>query len=76
MSKTKAIIDILGASSTVIENLASNKKVQKVLFGEYSDGKPRSMIDGLNNEIYSPKQKKHNKDKKKHKKDKNKKKYK
>lgn len=74
MSKAKVIIDVIQASSGVIESLASNKNVQKILFGEYSDGKPRSMIDGLNNEIYSPKQKKHNKDKKKHKKNKNKKK--
>ena len=74
MSKTKTVIDIIKASSSAIESLASNEDVQKILFGEYSDGKPRSMIDGLNNEIYSPKQKKHNKDKKKHKKNKNKKK--
>lgn len=72
MSKSKLIID---TSVSLIESLASSENVQKMLFGEYSDGRPRSLPDALNNELYSPKQKKHKKDKKKkHKKNKNKKK--
>lgn len=39
-------------------DLCSDKKVQKMMFGTYSDGKTRSFIDAVNGEILSPKQKK------------------
>lgn len=32
-----------------------DKEIQKILFGTYTDGKPRSAIDAYHNEILSPK---------------------
>ena len=50
--------------------VASNKKVQKFLFGVYTDDTPRSLADCLDGEVLSPKDRaKHiYKKKKKHKK--------
>ena len=50
MSKTKLIVD---TALAITESLAGSESVQKLLFGEYSDGRPRSLPDALNNEIYS-----------------------
>ena len=75
MGKGKLIVDTV---LTVADGLLGSEKVQTFLCGKYSDGTPRSLPDALNDELYSPQQKKnkaHNdkKKKKKHKK-KNKKK--
>lgn len=46
--------------TTILNGLGSackTKKAQKILFGTYSDGKPRSVIDAFNGEIMSPEQK-------------------
>ena len=73
MGKEKIIIDtILDVTNSLLES----KKIQTFLCGQYSDGTPRSLPDALNDELYSPQQKKNkayneNK-KKKHKKKKKK----
>ena len=73
MGKEQIIIDTVVG---IADGLLGSEKVQKFLCGHYSDGSPRSLPDALNDELYSPKQKKNkNKnDKKKKKKHKNKKK--
>lgn len=71
MEKGKIIVDtVLG----VTDGLLGSKKVQTFLCGTYSDGTPRSLPDALNDEIYSPQQKKNKlkNDKKKKKKKKKK----
>ena len=67
-----AKIDIEAAIG-VIETIASSKVGQKVLFGTYSDGKPRSAVDAWRDEYISPKDRE-KWDKKKRKKKKKKKK--
>lgn len=52
MSKSKLIVEGIH----ILSNLCSNEDVQKALFGTYSNGKPRSMVDAMNGEILSPKQ--------------------
>lgn len=42
---------------TTAAKLLTDKSVQKVIFGEYSDGSPRSLVDSWNGETLSPKQK-------------------
>lgn len=37
-----------------VVGLMTDKSVQKVIFGEYSDGSPRSLMDCLDGEILSP----------------------
>ena len=55
MGKGKMIADtIIG----ITEGLVSSENVQKFLCGTYSDGTPRSLPDALNDELYSPQQKK------------------
>lgn len=66
------IATIIEAATTV----AKNKSIKKCIFGEYADGTPRSLMDALDGEFLSPKErkaymkkeKKGNKKKKKHKK--------
>lgn len=69
MGKKKVSLITLVDSAT---KLVSNKTVQKALFGVYADDTPRSLVDGINGEVLSPKQRKEfmyrNKKKKKHKK--------
>lgn len=46
--------------SSIVEtvvSVASDKGVQKALFGVYADNTPRSFVDCVNGEILSPKQK-------------------
>ena len=59
--------------ATLVEmavSVATDKGVQKALFGVYSDNTPRSLVDCINGEILSPRdkekylRKKKNKDKK------------
>lgn len=50
------------------ESILENEKVQKIIFGEYSDGIPRNLPDALLDETKSPKQKAKKKKKKKNKK--------
>lgn len=40
-----------------IINLMTNETIQKSIFGQYSDGNTRSIMDSLNGEVLSPKQK-------------------
>lgn len=40
-----------------VSKLCTEKEVQKMIFGTYSDGRARSLIDAINGEILSPKQK-------------------
>ena len=68
MGKEKIIVDTI---LSVTDGLLGSEKVQTFLCGKYSDGTPRSLPDALNDELYSPKQKKnkkHNDEKKKKKK--------
>ena len=51
----KVIVETVVAIS---EKLLSNDKVKSMVLGTYSDGTPRSIPDAINNELYSPKQKK------------------
>jgi translation elongation factor EF-G len=73
MSKGKEIVDTI---LMVTNGIIGSEKVQTFLCGKYSDGTPRSLPDALNDELYSPKQKKNknkNDEKKKKKKKKKKK---
>lgn len=76
MSKEKNIVDTV---LSVTNGLLGSEQVQTFLCGKYSDGTPRSLPDALNDELFSPKQKKNKlkndkKKKNKKKKKKNKKK--
>lgn len=51
MSKNKTIRTLVAAAG----GLFANEKIQRSLFGEYSDGTPRSLPDCLEGEILSPK---------------------
>ena len=55
MGKEKIIVDTL---LNVADGLLGSEKVQSFLCGQYSDGTPRSLPDALNDELYSPQQKK------------------
>ena len=52
MSKGKIVKEILSG----VAGLASNKKVQKTLFGTYADGTIRSFADAWDGEFLSPSQ--------------------
>lgn len=52
MAKMGKILEAVGAA---VSAGVSNKKIMKALVGEYTDGTPRSLIDALNGEILSPK---------------------
>ena len=76
MEKGKAIVDTV---LKVTDSILGSEKIQTFLCGKYSDGTPRSLPDALNDELYSPQQKKNKikndeKKKKKNKKKKHKKK--
>ncbi len=53
MSKKKAI----KITTEALIGLLTNKDVQRVILGTYSDGKTRSVKDCMDGEILSPKQK-------------------
>ena len=55
MAKGKEIVDTI---LMVTNELIGSEKVQTFLCGKYSDGTPRSLPDALNDELYSPQQKK------------------
>ena len=66
---------------SIAKELGGNKKIQKTIFGTYSNGRPRSAIDAVKGEVISPedqllitkrlqKKNKKKKKKKKHKKNK------
>lgn len=55
MGKEKIVIDTVVG---ITDGLLGSEKVQKFLCGKYSDGTPRSLPDALNDELYSPQQKK------------------
>ena len=78
--KALQTVELIGTASTFI---LGNKKLQKIVCGTYSNGKPRSISDAIHGEIVDPKDKKmkvykymekQEKKKKKNKKKKNKKK--
>ena len=69
--KEKIIIE---TAVGLVNGLLGSEKVQTFLCGQYSDGTPRSLPDALNDELYSPKQKKNKKKNDKEKKKKKKKK--
>lgn len=52
MAKTAKTAKILLATLT---GLVASEKIQRTLFGEYSDGSVRSIPDALDGEILSPK---------------------
>ena len=70
MSTSKNIAE---AVLKVTDGLLGSEKVQSFLCGRYSDGTPRSLPDALNDELYSPKQKKNKLNNEKNKKKKKKK---
>ena len=57
----ESIIAIIGA----IGSLITSKGARKALFGTYSDGTPRSLVDSLDGEVRSPAEKARKKHKKK-----------
>jgi hypothetical protein len=73
-------LDSFGKAVAVVgkaaETLDKNESFKKLMFGTYSDGKSRNLVDALYDEELSPKQKKKkNKKKGKNKKKKKKKKH-
>lgn len=53
MGKKSSLAKVANAVTTAI----TDPKVQKALFGTYSDGSTRSLVDAWNDEILSPKDK-------------------
>ena len=49
---------IISVISKVAEELTGNENLQKITFGTYADGRPRNLVDSVQNEYLSPKQKK------------------
>ena len=45
----------IGKIVGIITEAVTDKNVQKAVFGTYSDGKPRSLVDCVNGEFLSPK---------------------
>lgn len=50
-------IKVLGVIIDVASTILANERVGKFLCGSYSDGSSRSLIDSLNGEYLSPKDK-------------------
>lgn len=52
------LTDFIEAGSAVIKEVGKqvgeNKEIQKILFGTYTDGQPRSLSDAIDGEIISP----------------------
>ena len=71
MEKEKMIVK---TAIELVDAVFGSEKVQTFLCGKYSDGTPRSLPDALNDELYSPQQKKNKNKNDKKKKKKNKKK--
>lgn len=57
MAKKLPVATLSAIAETVV-TVASDKGVQKALFGVYADNSPRSLVDSMNGEVLSPKQKK------------------
>lgn len=57
--------ELIGMALKKGGELISSEKLQKSLFGTYSDGKTRNLIDAWHGEVLSPKQKRDRKYKKK-----------
>lgn len=55
MGKKKSDVGVLLDTAS---KLIGNKSIQRILFGTYADDTPRSLVDGINGEILSPKQRK------------------
>ena len=54
MDKLEIIAKVAGGIGAIL----SEEEVQKRVFGEYSDGRVRSIPDAIHDEVLSPKQKK------------------
>lgn len=50
----KKIAEVIG----IVGNALNNEDVKKTIFGTYGNGKTRSVIDALNGEVLTPKEKK------------------
>lgn len=83
MELAKVLAGVITVVTTVSKEVNDNNDVKRFLFGDYTNGKPRSMSDAISGEYMSPKEraklkkekggkKKKNKYKKKYKKLKNK----
>lgn len=48
----------VGKIISTVADVASNKGIQKMVLGEYTDGSPRSILDAIDGEILSPKDRK------------------
>jgi hypothetical protein len=59
-ARTKTMAKNVPVSSIIktVLSVASDKNVQKAMFGVYADDTPRSFVDCINGEVLSPKQKK------------------
>lgn len=53
MAKKLAVEKVI----TTAAKLLTDTSIQRAVFGEYTDGSPRSLIDSWNGETLSPKQK-------------------
>lgn len=49
-------VDTMITVATQIIGVVTNEDLRKTVLGTYSDGKPRSVVDALNDEVLSPKQ--------------------
>lgn len=52
--KKETIVAAVTAVKAVAEKALENETVRGTLLGTYTNGKPRSVIDAVNGEIYSP----------------------
>lgn len=57
MSAIDVISSVVDLVITTGEKIASNKKIKKAVCGKYSDGRARSLLDAIDGEILSPRQK-------------------
>ena len=81
MDLATILTNVVTVLTTVSREINDNNDVKRLFFGQYADGKPRSILDASKGEYMSPKErakieKERRKGGKKHRKDKYKKKYK
>ena len=57
---------VVSIGTTILREINDNNELKRLLFGTYSNGKPRSLADAVGGEFMSPKERanKHNKKKK------------
>lgn len=54
--KVKKVVKTVKGITKALDAVASDEKVRKMIFGEYSDKTPRSAVDSYYGEVLSPKQ--------------------